>query len=45
MPYITASSCTPIGAVVPTKLAYETVEALNEFIQNGIDTANFVKEN
>jgi len=44
MPYITASSCTPIGAVVPTKLAYETVEALNEFIQNGIDTANFVKE-
>lgn len=44
LPYITASSCTPIGAVVPTKLAYETVEALNVFIQNGIDTANFVKE-
>lgn len=44
MPYISASSCIPIGAVVPTKLSYETVEALNKFIQNNIDTAEFVRE-
>jgi hypothetical protein len=44
MPYISASSCVPIGAVVPTKLSYETVEALNTFIGNGIDTSEFVRE-
>ncbi|MEI7960782.1 MAG: strawberry notch C-terminal domain-containing protein [archaeon] len=44
MPYITASSCTPIGAVVPTKLAYETVEALNKFVLNNTDTTEFVRE-
>lgn len=43
MPYITASSCNPIGVVVPTKLSYETVEALSRFTNNGIDTAEFVK--
>lgn len=44
MPYITASSCNPIGTVVPTKLAYETIEALSGFINNGIDTTEFVRE-
>ena len=43
MPYITASSCNPIGVVVPTKLAYETVEALSRFTNNGIDTATIIK--
>lgn len=44
MPYITASSCNPIGTVVPTKLAYETIEALGSFINNGIDTTEYVRE-
>jgi hypothetical protein len=44
LPYISASSCTPIGAVVPTKLSYETIESLNTFILDDTDTANFVKE-
>lgn len=44
MPYITASSCNPIGTVVPTKLAYETIEALSSFINNGLDTTEFVRE-
>lgn len=44
MPYQTASSCIPLGAVVPTKLSFETVEALNVFKQNGIDTAEYVRE-
>lgn len=43
MPYITASSCNPIGVVVPTKLSYETVEALSVFTNNNIDTAEYVK--
>jgi len=44
LPYVSASSCTPIGAVVPTKLSYETIESLNTFILDDIDTTNFVKE-
>lgn len=44
MPYITASSCNPIGTVVPTKLAYETIEALGTFINNGVDTTEFVRD-
>ena len=40
MPYISASSCNPIGALVPTKLAYETIESLNRFIGKGIDNFN-----
>lgn len=44
MPYISASSCNPIGALVPTKLAYETIESLNRFIGKGIDTAELVRE-
>lgn len=44
MPYVSASSCPPIGAVVPTKLAYETLESLNKYILNGIDTANLIKD-
>jgi hypothetical protein len=44
LPYISASSCSPIGAVVPTKLSYETIESLNNFILDEVDTANFVKE-
>lgn len=44
LPYVSASSCTPIGAVVPTKLSYETIESLNTFILDDVDTTNFVKE-
>lgn len=44
LPYISASSCTPIGAVVPTKLSYETIESLNTFILDDVDTTNYVKE-
>ena len=44
LPYITASTCTPIGAVVPTKLSYETIESLNNFILDEVDTTNFIKE-
>ena len=44
MPYQTASTCIPLGAVVPTKLSFETVEALNVFKMNGIDTAEYVRE-
>lgn len=44
MPYQSASSCIPLGAVVPTKLSFETVEALNVFKMNGIDTAEYVRE-
>jgi hypothetical protein len=43
-PYVTASSCNPVGAVVPTKLAYETYDALKVFFDQDIDTAEFVKE-
>jgi hypothetical protein len=43
VPYMTASSCNPIGVLVPTKLAYETIQALNKFTDNGIDTAEFVR--
>ena len=43
-PYNSASSCISIGSVVPAKLSYETVESLNKFIQNGIDTAEFVRD-
>lgn len=44
MPYNSASSCTPLGVSVPTKLAYETVEALNSFAGKGIDTTEYVRE-
>ena len=43
MPYVTASSCHPLGVVVPTKLAYETMESLKEFYGQGIDTTDIVK--
>lgn len=43
LPYETASTCIPLGAVVPTKLAYETIVALNKFSGNGIDTSEFVR--
>lgn len=44
VPYVTASTCNPIGVLVPTKLSYETIQALNKFTDNGIDTAEYVRE-
>lgn len=34
VPYVTASTCNPIGVLVPTKLSYETIQALNKFTDN-----------
>ncbi len=44
IPYFSASSCNPIGAVVPTKISYESIAALSYFLENKIDTAEFVRE-
>jgi hypothetical protein len=44
LPYLPASTCTPVGVSVPTKLAYETIEALSVFTRSGIDTSEFVRE-
>ena len=44
IPYVTASTCTTLGTLVPTKLAVETYEALRYFRDNKIDTTEFVKE-
>lgn len=44
IPYVTASTCTPLGTLVPTKLAIETYDALRYFLDNKIDTTEFVRK-